>query len=85
MIDNNIVEIEEIIDLQNKITKWKEKAKKVQASFDFVIPNYIIDEIISNGIFIYKNHENLYSLINCAVVNGRLTKENANILKEKYK
>ena len=72
----------EIVDLKNRIAQWKEKAKKIQSSFDFLLPNYIIDEIIEKGNSIKQNYQNLYCLINCAVINGRITKENGITLRQ---
>lgn len=74
----------EIADLKSKITQWEEKAKKIQSRFEFIIPSYIIDEIIEKGTSIYQDHENLYYLINCAVLNNRITNKDAKRLKEIY-
>ncbi|MCI9087357.1 MAG: hypothetical protein HFJ32_02210 [Clostridia bacterium] len=61
---------------------WKEKASKIQSHFDFAIPNYILDEIIEHENNSYK--DNLYCLINCAVMNNRITLENARKIREIY-
>ena len=77
---NNIED--ESIHLQQKLSMWNEKAKKIQSNFDFCIPDYIIDEIIENEDS--KNFVNLHYLINCALVNERISESNANLLKRAY-
>lgn len=72
----------ELNDLQNRIIEFKEKAKKIQSCFDFTIPDYIIDEIIENEE--KKEYINLHYLINLAVINGRISKDNGKIIKQKY-
>ena len=80
-INSNLSNIEQhISELKKQIELWNKKATFIQSQFDFIIPNYIIDEIISNEYS--KNYSNLHYLINAAVVNKRLTKNNGNILKE---
>lgn len=59
------------------IVKIKELEKEV-IKMNFDIPDYIEDEI-KNG----KSYENICSLIDLAVISNRITKENANILKNK--
>ena len=78
---NKITEIE-INELQNKISEWNEKANFIKNKFNFDIPNYIIDEIIENEDS--KNYSNLHYLINCAVVNRKITKDNGIMLKKEY-
>ena len=75
---------DEIIALQNRIREWKEKAKIIQSQFDFYVPEYVMDEIIEKGDSIYHNYDNLYCLINCAVLNKRISPKNANKIKEPY-
>lgn len=70
------------IRLQKQIKLWKEKAELIQSQFDFTLPNYIIDEIISKEHS--KNYSNLHTLINATVINNKLTKENGNIIKKIY-
>ena len=80
---NNLKNKENELDkLQNKLSDWNQKAKKIQSKLNFTLPNYLIDEIIDNENT--KNYLNLHSLINCAVINGRITKENAKLIKELY-
>lgn len=71
-----------LIKLQNDISTWKSKALKIQSNFNFELPNYILDEIITNeNKFQYKN---LHFLINCAVINGKISKTNGSILKQTF-
>lgn len=72
----------ELIELQAKILKWNEMAIKIQSKFDFVLPNYIIDEILKNEE--KKDYNNLHYLINCAVINGRISKNAGKIIKKFY-
>lgn len=48
--------------------------KKLQNLYEFKIPKYILDEIITND-----DKYNLNDLINLAVIHNRLSKENAKI------
>lgn len=68
--------------LQDKISDWNQKATKIQSNFDFILPNYLIDEIVENEE--KKDYLNLHYLINCAVVNGRISKNNGKIIKQIY-
>lgn len=68
--------------LQEDFFKWNQKAKEIQSKFDFILPNYIIDEIIENEE--KKTYFNLYCLINCAVINGTISQNNEKRLKEVY-
>lgn len=70
----------EIIDLQSEIKSWDLKSNEIQANFDFTIPNYIIDEIIDQQSS--SNKDNLFALINCAVINGSISMENAQKIKD---
>lgn len=83
---NQITEIEykqkELTKLKSRIIDWKKKASIIQSNFDFILPNYIIDEIIENER--NKDYLNLYYLINCAIINGRLSEENGKVLKQEY-
>lgn len=72
----------ELRNLQNKILEWNQKAIKIQRKFDFILPNYIIDEIVKSEK--KKDYSNLHYLINCAVVNGRISENNAKIIKNFY-
>ena len=52
--------------------------KKIQEQYDFEIPNYVLEEMIVPS-------EKLFLFINIAVLNNRLSKENAQYLKNKYR
>lgn len=69
-------------NFQNYIENWNKKACEIKSKFHFSIPNYIIDEIIENEK--NKNYFNLHCLVNCAVLNGKLSEKNGKIIKEKY-
>lgn len=71
-----------LLELKKQIEIWNKKANTIQSQFDFIIPNYIIDEIINNEYS--KNYSNLHFLINAAVINNKLTKSDGNILKKFY-
>ena len=68
--------------MPEEVKIWKQKASKIQSHFDFAIPNYILDEIIEHEDSIFK--DNLYYLINCAVMNNRITPANARKIREIY-
>lgn len=70
------------VKVPEEVTIWNKKASEIQSRFDFVIPNYILDEIIEQENSSYK--DNLYYLINCAVMNNRITIENAKKIREVY-
>lgn len=75
---------EKLEELQKRISDWNLKASKIQSNFDFVLPNYIIDEIIDSQNKQYKNYINLYNLINLAVITGSLSEDNGKIIKQIY-
>ena len=71
----------------NQISEIQIKTKNlqnefIQSKFDFIIPDYLIDEIIESNRS--KFYVNLRHLINCAIINGRISKENGTILKMFY-
>ena len=69
-------------EIQEEINDWNKKSKIIQSQFNFNIPDYLIDEIIC-----YENEKdilNLYSIINCAVISGKITSDNGKKLKEVY-
>lgn len=72
----------ELKKFHNRISLIHEKSQDIQAQFDFILPNYIIDEIISEEYS--KNYSNLYALINLAIVNNRLSIENGQLVKKTY-
>ena len=69
-------------DLQNAINNWNTKFKNIQSNFSFKLPNYIVDEIIDNEDS--KDFSNLHYLINCAVINGRISESHGKMLKNSY-
>ena len=81
ILSNEIKDVE-LNKLQSKIIEWNKKAEVIQSKFNFILPNYIIDEIIENESS--KNFLNLHYLINCAVLSGRITTNNGKILKKEY-
>ena len=52
----------------------------IQKEFDFIVPDYIIDDII-----IEENYRHVCLMINMAKLNNELTENNAINLKEKIK
>lgn len=71
---------EELVNkTQSEIDIFNENKKNIQSQFSFEIPDYLIDDIVD------KNFDSLYCLINCAIVNGHLSKENAKKLKSVYR
>jgi len=70
------------VEVPNEVKIWNKKANEIQAHFNFAIPNYILDEIIEHENNSYK--DNLYCLINCAVMNSSITPENAKKIREIY-
>ena len=55
--------------------------KQIQDEFDFVIPDYILQEIVQKEKRYIK--ENINALINLAKLNNRLSINQASILKSK--
>ena len=70
------------VKVPDEVKIWNKKAVEIQSRFDFAIPNYILDEIIEHENNSYK--DNLYCLINCAVMNNSITSENAKKIREVY-
>ena len=64
---------------QKQLNNYLMKMKNLQNLYEFKIPKYILDEIITN-----EDKYNLNVLINLAVMNYELSKEDAKILKKKY-
>lgn len=70
---------EENILLEIKLhQKQRKQAKELQKNFDFSIPSYILSEM-------RKDNQNVFALINLAIINNRISKENADILKERLR
>ena len=61
------------------LNERKQLKEKIQIEMGFIIPNYIIDEIIENKNDI--GYSNLFCLINMAIINNRISKYNAKKLK----
>ena len=72
----------ESIRLQQDLSTRNEKANKIQSNFNFHIPDYIIDEIIESEES--KSFVNLHYLINCALLNKRISENNAKMIKQVY-
>lgn len=64
--------------LTKEIQRFKNFKEKIECEYGFCIPNYIIDEMINNN-----NRDNLCCLVNLAVLQNRLTKEQGKIIKAK--
>lgn len=64
--------------LTKEIQRFKNFKEKIECEYGFSIPNYIIDEMINNN-----NRDNLCCLVNLAVLQNRLTKEQGKIIKAK--
>lgn len=69
--------------LEEKLNMWNCKAKKIREEFDFFIPNYLIDEIIEKEI--EQNYNNLHCLCNMAYICGRISQQECDTIKNKYK
>lgn len=76
---------------QYNITEMEKGVKFMEYSEnDFLVPFYIFEEIIEYIELTAKGNckcmkwENIKSLINLAVVNNRITQEQANFLKENF-
>ena len=71
------INYEKIKEYLKKLDKIKLKLKNF---FNFEIPNYVIDDIIME-----ENYSHFCLLLNLAVINKRISKNNANILKNGIK
>lgn len=72
-------------ELQELIAKMmfiKAQGSEIQKKYEFTIPDYILEEIVLTRIKL--NRLNLQLMINMAVLNNKLTKEQARILKNEY-
>ena len=72
----------ELMKLQKELLVKQQKANEIQTKFNFCLPDYIIDGIIESEN--EKSYVNLHYLINCAVVNERISKCNGELLKRVY-
>lgn len=69
-----IKETEQRLELYGKIRK------KLSNYFDFSVPDYVISDFIDN-----EDYHHFCLMVNMAVLNNRLSKDNGNTLKEKTK
>lgn len=76
---NNYNELNQ--QLIEDLKKLQSKMKQIQDEFDFVIPDYILQEIVQKEKRYIK--ENINALINLAKLNNRLSINQARILKSK--
>lgn len=70
----------EIDEIKNYLIDIKQLKQELEHEFNFEIPEYIVDEIYTRA-----DYYNFSALVNVAKVNGRITKENATILKNALK
>ena len=70
----------EIKEMEQKLESYKKIREKLSSYFDFIIPDYVISDFIDN-----ENYHHFCLMVNIAVINNRLSKENGNTLKEKIK
>ena len=68
--------------LKDEILEWNKKSMQIQSNFDFPLPQYLINEIIEKEKS--KDYFNLYYLINCAVINGKISENNGKKIKQLY-
>ena len=61
----------------NEIHRFHRLKEKIEIEYGFPIPDYIIDEMINNN-----DYDNLCALINLAVLNNRISKKHAKIIKD---
>lgn len=69
-------------ELIERIKKVKEKEQKIQEKFNFIIPDYVLNEIVETED--NPDPDNINALINLAIVNNRINKRNAKILKKYF-
>ena len=70
----------EIKKMEQKLELNKKIREKLSGYFDFIIPDYVISDFIDN-----EDYHHFCLMVNMAVVNKKLSKENGNTLKEKTK
>ena len=70
----------EIKKMEQKLELYKKIRKKLSSYFDFIIPDYVISDFIDN-----EDYHHFCLMVNMAVVNNRLSKDDGNTLKEKTK
>lgn len=69
-------------EILKQFYEMKAQGREIQKNFNFFIPDYVLDEIVLTQ----NKHQklNLLVLINLAMMNKRLTEEQASELKNKY-
>ena len=69
-------------EILKQFYEMKVQGREIQKNFSFFIPDYVLDEIVLTQ----NKHQklNLLVLINLAMINKRLTEEQASELKNKY-
>ena len=70
----------EIKEMNQRIELFEKIRNKLSDYFDFTIPDYVISDFIDN-----EDYHHFCLMVNMAVVNNRLSKDDGNILKEKTK
>ena len=70
----------EIEILKQKNELYDKISKKLSSYFNFTILDYVVLDLIEN-----EDYHHFCLMVNVAVINNRLSKENGNILKEKIK
>lgn len=61
-----------------QLEKQQKQAEKLQKEYNFPIPAYVLSEMQTSN-------ENVFALINLALINKRSSEENADILKRELK
>lgn len=72
-------------ELQELLTEMmfiKAQGSEIQKNYKFTIPDYILEEIVTTRNKL--DRLNLQLMINMAVINNRLTKGQARMLKKEY-
>ena len=70
----------EIKAMEQKHELYEKIRIKLNSYFDFIIPDYVISDFIDN-----EDYHHFCLMVNMAVLNNRLSKENGNTLKETTK
>lgn len=66
--------------MSNYYNDIKAEGKKIQEKYSFIIPDYVLEEIVRDNII----KEKLIFFINIAKINNRITEEEANVLKHDF-
>ena len=73
---------EELQKLLTKLMFVKMQGNEIQKKFNFIIPDYVLEEIVLSRNKLDRLNLNL--MINLAVINNRLTKGQAKMLKNEF-